>query len=713
MMERFSRWIVKHRKLVLILAVLLLIPAALGAVSTYINYDILTYLPPELDSMVGETYLENDFQMASTAMITVEHMTPAKVEQISQEIRQVPGVKKVTSSADISNGSIPKEMLPEDLQKFFYGKNDSALVLVQFDGTSASNETMGAIQQIKGILKKDTFIGGLSAILEDTKDLVNGEIPLYVLCAVGCSLLVLLLSLKETVVPFLFMLGMLFPIAYNFGTNIFLGQISYITEALATVLQLGVTMDFSIFLLHRFEEERQQPQFDGSPQATDEAMVCAICKTASSIAGSSLTTIAGFLAMCTMSLTLGRDIGIVMAKGVALGVICTVTILPALLLTFRRSIEAHTHRTVIPQLKKTAGFVTKHPGAILAVFLVAIVPFALAQSKTSVYYTLFDSLPQDMVSMVGTNQLKEDFNMTTSHFVIVDENLSSHQLSQLAKELEKVDGIGQVMSYEKFLGGGIPDTIIPTEIEEIFHAGGHRMLLANSTYKSGSDEQNAQLEEMNAIVKKYDPQGVISGEGAMTKDLIQVANTDFTHVNVTSILAVFLIVAVVFRSLSIPVLLVAAIESAIAINMGIPYFSGMVLPFVASIVVGTIQLGATVDYAILTTTRFKEELQSHPVREAARIAVEQCSPSILTSGLTFFVATASVAFVSKIDLISSLCLLISRGALISMAVILVVLPPLLIVFAPIIEKTTLRWPKALKEKEAAVQTKAVPVKEMH
>lgn len=691
-MEKFARAVVQKRKLILLIAVLLLIPAAFGAAGTYINYDILTYLPPELDSMVGESYLEDDFNMASTAMITVEHMTTADLLNMKDEIAQVPGVESVIWTSDMLDVSVPRQMLPEDIQRFFFNDDGATMMIVKFSDISASPSTMKALEQIKGLLRADCFIGGMAAILQDTKALVDEEMPFYILCAVGCSLIILFLSLKETVVPLIFMLGIFFPIAYNFGSNIFLGQISYITEALATVLQLGVTMDFSIFLLHRFEEEKKTA-------SQEEAMVRAIVNTFSSITGSSLTTIAGFLAMCTMSLTLGRDIGLVMAKGVLLGVLCTITVLPALIMTFQGAIERHTHRTLIPRLSRMSRFVARHYAPILAVFLVLFVPFAVAQSKTDVYYTLFDSLPQDMTSIVGTNRLKADFNMTTTHFIMVDESLSNETLRSLSNEIESVDGINQVLSYEKFLGGGIPEQMIPKEIEDIFHAGGHRMILANSSYESGTTLQNEQLEAMNEIVKRYDSQGVISGEGAMTRDLIQVADTDFRNVNLASILAVFIIVALVFRSGSIPVLLVGIIESAIMINMGIPYFSGTTLPFVASIVVGTIQLGATVDYAILMTNRFREELiHEQPVQEAARIAMEQCSQSILTSGLTFFVATASVAAISRMELISSLCLLISRGALISMAVILLVLPALLIVTAPVIRKTTYHW---LVKKERA------------
>lgn len=695
-MEHFARWIVHHRKLVLILAVLLLIPSVFGAVGTYINYDILTYLPEDLDSIIGESYLENDFQMASTSMITVENMATADALKLKEKLSEIEGVKSVLWTSDILDVTTPKEMLPSDLQKFFYNDSGATLLIVQFENPSAHEITMKAQREIKNLLNESCFIGGMSAILEDTRALVQEEMPLYILCAVGASLLILFLSMKETVVPLLFMLGMIFPIVYNFGTNIFLGEISYITEALATVLQLGVTMDFSIFLLHRFEEEREAGRED------EEAMVQAIRKTFSSISASSLTTIAGFLALCTMRLTLGRDIGIVMAKGVLLGVICTLTILPSLLMTFHRSIQKHTHRTFIPKLSRTGKFVVKRRVPLLVAFLIIFVPFSIAQAKTPVYYTIFDALPQDLPGIAGTNRLKEDFGMDTSHFIIVDEDVPEKELQKLTQELEQVDGIHQVLSYEKFLGAGIPEDFLPQEVRDIFEAGGHKMILANSSYKSGSGRQNEQLSEMNDIVKKYDPNGVITGEGAMTKDLIEIADVDFQHVNLTSILVVFLIVALSFRSLSVPTLLVATIESAIMINLGIPYFAGQTLPFVASIVIGTIQLGATVDYAILMTTRFREEMNGgHTAKEAAQIAVEQCSQSILTSGLTFFAATFSVSLVSKMELIGSLCRLISRGALISMAVILLVLPALLTLTAPILKKTTYHWLQP--EKKAALK----------
>ncbi len=684
-MEKLARGIVRRRRLVLVLAVLLLIPALLGAAATRINYDILTYLPPELDSMLGEQALENDFNLASTGMITVEGMPLGELLDMKAQMEQVPGVEQVFWLSDIIDPALPREMLPEGIQKAMYGEN-ATLMLVRFSEPSASKSTMDAVAELKGLLREHSFMGGMSVILQDTKALVDQEMPLYILCAVGASLLVLFLAMESTLVPVLFMIGLLFPILYNFGTNYFLGQISYITQALSTVLQLGVTMDFSIFLLHRYEEEKLR--------STDkeQAMATAIVNTFSSITASSLTTIAGFLALCTMRLTLGRDIGIVMAKGVALGVVCTVTILPSLILTFDRAVEKHRHRAVIPPLKRVSRFVTRHPGPILAAFLVITIPFTLAQSKTDVYYTLFDSLPQDLTGIVGTNKLKEDFGMTTSHFILVDKDMSDEDLKTLCKDLEGVEGVTQVASVSELLPAGFSTDMLPEDVAQLAQSGGRKLILANSAYKSGTGELTAQLKEMDGLIKAADPSGVITGEGAMTKDLIEIADIDFAHVNVASIAAVFLIILLTFRSASIPVLLVVSIESAIFINMGLPYFTGTQLPFIASIVIGTVQLGATVDYAILMATRFREERQKGlSPKEAAQVACRYCSQSILSSGLTFFAATIGVAAISHMELLKSICLLISRGALISMFVIIVLLPCLLQLLDPLIRHTTLHW----------------------
>ena len=694
-MKKIAQGIVRFRKLILTVAFLLLIPSAIGAVATRINYDILTYLPQDLDSMIGEVALEDDFHLASTGMITVEGLPTNELIAMKKDIEAVPGVMQTFWLSDVIDPSIPTEMLPADVQQFMFGKNDSTMLIVRFDAPSASDETMEAVAQIEKLLRKDCFFGGMSVILQDTKALVNQEMPMYILIAVGASLLVLFLSLESTITPLLFMLGLLFPIAYNFGTNIFLGQISYITEALATVLQLGVTMDFSIFLLHRYQEEKELRS------SNEEAMTSAICKTMTSISASSLTTIAGFLALCAMRLTLGRDIGLVMAKGVALGVICTVVILPSLILTFDKWVEKYRHRTFMPKLTHLSHFVSKHPMPVVVVFVLLMIPFGLAQSKTDIYYNIFAALPQDMPGIVGTNKLGEDFGMMTNHFILVREELTASQVSTLCDEIKEVDGITQVVSLDSITGPGFETELLPDELMNIVQNGGYKLILANGRYKSGSDALNAQVDELVRLVKEADPEGLVTGEGAMMKDLVEIADEDFKNVNIWSIAAVLVIIALSFRSLSVPVLLVASIEAAIAINMGIPYFIDDSLPFIASIVIGTIQLGATVDYSILMTTRYREErLALRSPKAAAQQALEHCSQSILTSGLTFFAATFGVAAISKVELLESICMLISRGALISMVVILLVLPAGLMLLDGLICRTTYHWlnaPNAAKE----------------
>ncbi len=683
--ERIARFAVRRRGLVLVVACILLVFSVIGYIGTRINYDILSYLPEELESMEGETYLEDDFNIASTAMITVEHMNIADVLALKEDVEAIDGVKNAFWISDVVDVSVPKEMLPDAVQDFMYGKNDSTMLLVRFEEPTASDRTMNAIVGIKHALRKDCFLGGLSVILEDTKDLTNEELPKYIACSVICCLIVLFLFLENTAVPLIFMLGLVFPIVYNFGSNIFLGQISFITQALAAVLQLGVTMDFSIFLLHRYQEEKLD-------KPNEEAMVAAICKTGTAIMSSSLTTIAGFLAMCAMSLRLGADIGIVMAKGVAFGVISTLTILPALIIYFDRIIEKSRHRVLIPKMTLVTRLIDRHPKSILAVFVVIVLLFGRAQGLTNVYYTLTDSMPQDLTGIAGTDQLGEDFGMPSFHFVVVDEKLDSAKMKSLADELDAVDGIKMTLCYEKFIGGGIPQSVIPEDVASLFHAGGHRLMMITTEYKPGTDEMNEQVETMNDIVKRYDANGLVTGEGAMTKDLITTSAHDFNATSVVSIFAVFAIILITFKSVSIPTLLVLVIEGAIMVNLGIPYFTGSTIPFISSIVIGTIQLGATVDYAILMTTRFREEcgggLNPH---DAALAAVHSCAPSIITSGMSFFAATVGLFFLSRIDLIRSLCLLISRGAIISMLMILIVLPVMLTVFAPLIKKTTYHW----------------------
>ena len=694
-MKKFAHFVVKFRKLVLIVSIALLIPSAIGAVATRINYDILTYLPSELDSMVGEQYLEKDFNLASSAMVTVENMPTAQLLELKDRISEVDGVSEAFWLSDVLDVTVSKDILPDEIYNFmFNSEKDATMMIVRFSDTAASQSTMNAIAKIKTICKEQAYIGGMSIILQDTKALVDQELPIYILIAVAACIVVLWLGLKSNILPFLFMIGLIFPILYNFGSNIIFGQISYITEALATVLQLGVTMDYSIFLVNRWREERKLVDNDF------DAMENAIVNTGVSISASSLTTVAGFLALCFMRLTLGRDIGLVMAKGVVLGVLSTITILPALILVFRNKIWKWEHKPLIPKLKGASEFVTKHHKAVPVVFLCILAIFGLAYPKVEQYYTLTDSLPETMTGKVGNEKLKEDFNMTSSYFVIVRDDLLDDEVKQMSKEIQSLDNITSCLSVEQFIGAAIPSDILPEKINETFISNGHELIMVNSSLKAGTDEINEQIDTLTQIVKKYDSTGVVTGEAPMTKDLIEIANVDFNNVNWISILFVFAIIAISFKSLFLPILLVAAIESAIVINMAIPYFTGTTLPFIASIVIGTIQLGATVDYAILMTTRFKEELENGNNKiEAAKISVYQCSQSILTSGLTFFGATVGVSFISQMELLQSICLLIARGAIISMIVIIFVLPCFLILFEPLIRHTTIGWPKPQKEGE--------------
>ncbi|RPF42231.1 hypothetical protein EDD70_2570 [Hydrogenoanaerobacterium saccharovorans] len=684
-MERLARWIVKCRVLIIIVAVALLVPSAIGYIGTYVNYDILTYLPDDLESMIGQGYLEDDFNMAGTAMVTIENMETNDLLALKEQLEQIPGVDKVLWQDNVLDASVPPEMLPDEISSIYYNEN-ATMMMVTFTDKSASDSTMKALEQINATLKENCFMGGMSAIVADTKNLAESEMPFYVVVAVVLSAIVLMLGMKSWLVPFIFIAGIGFAVAYNLGTNIFLGQVCYITKSLAAVLQLGVTMDFSIFLLHRYDEEKE------NGMNSEDAMVHAIVNTFTSISGSSLTTIAGFLAMCTMSLTLGADIGIVMAKGVVLGVLSTVIILPALILFFDKPIHKYTHRTFIPKLTKLSAFVTKYHKSVLFFSVLLFIPFAIAQSKADVYYTLTDSLPADLPSVMGTNELKKQFDMATSHFVILDDSVEGYQIRDICKQIEKMDGITSVVAYEKFLGSGIPEEFIPDDVKDSFAKGGKKMFMVNTSMKPATPELSKQLDDINALIKSYDKNAVIAGEGALTNDLVKVSDQDFKNVNISSIAVVFLIIAIVFKSISIPVLLVSAIEFAIMINMGIPYFTGNTIPFIASIVIGTIQLGATVDYAILMTTRFQEERRAgNGILESVRISAETSSQSIITSGLSFFSATMGVALVSKIELIKSLCLMLARGAIISMVVILLVMPAILIVFGKLIEKTSIHF----------------------
>ncbi len=684
-MRKFGMFIAKNKVFVLIVAALLLFPSLYGIAITKVNYDLLTYLPQNLDSMKGQEILDKTFSKAATGMLIVEDMPDKDVLSIKDRISDINGVESVTWISDIVDIGVPKEILPQNIKDVFYS-NNSTLLMIEFTNPASSDETQDAISEIRTVMNKQCFLSGTSVLIKDTVELADKETPIYVVLAVALAVLVLMLTLESTIVPFIFLTGIGVAILYNMGSNVFLGEISYITKSLAAVLQLGVTMDYSIFLLHRYEEEIP------NHNSKNEAMAEAISKTAASIMGSSLTTIAGFLALTVMKLTIGADIGIVMAKGVLFGVISTLTVLPALILVFDKLIHRFKHGTILPDFSKTAMFITKHYKIFVVLFIICFIPAIFGQQMTQVYYNLDESLPKDMPSIASLNKLKNEFNMTTTHMIITKDSLSSSDVENMIKEIEGLDGIEKVIGYDKFLGPSIPKDFIPEEIKENFEKGGYKLILVNSKYRAATDEIKDQLNDINSIVKSHDKEGYVAGEGALTKDLVEIADIDFKNVNIFSIVAIFAIILLLFYSLSIPIILVGVIELAILINMGIPFYTGTTIPFIASIVIGTIQLGATVDYAILLTTRFREEIRNgHDKFEAMRITIEGTAKSIVTSALTFFAATVGVGFIADMRIVKSLTTMISRGAIISMFIILFMLPAILIVSEKFISFTSRNW----------------------
>lgn len=685
-MERIAELIVKWRKQILVISCVLLIPAIFGYVNTGINYDILTYLPEELESMVGQTILDEDYHSASMAMITIEDMEVKDVDMLEEQILDIDGVRDAMWIHDITQ-YVPSNMLPQEIVKMVDNGN-AQLMLVTFMEGNGSTRTINAIDSIERILSDSASIGGLSAIVHDLKALINHELPIYIIAAVLLSMLVLFLGLKYSIAPVIFMLGIGIAVVYNFGTNVMFNEISYITQALAAILQLAVSMDFSIFLLERYDE---QLAIDGNNEV---AMKNAIVRTFKSISGSSITTIAGFLAMCVMDLRLGTDMGRVMAKGVVLGVLAAVIILPALILAFDKQIHKYQHKSLIPSLKKLPKFTTKFYIIIPLVAVLLFIPFSKAQAKAPVYYNLIDSLPQNLPSTMGTQKLRDEFDMQTTNFILIPDDLSATTTQDVLDVIDDTEGIVSIMSFDEFVGAGIPQEFIPRKINDIFAQGDTKMILANSRFASASDLQNDQINQMSNRLKAIDERIIITGEGALNKDLVEIADHDIKVVNFLSMALVFVIIAFVFKSISIPFLLVGVIELAITINMGIPYFTNQEIPFIASIVIGTIQLGATIDYAILLTSRYQEERNAGlSPKEAVIQAASASSHSILVSGFSFFGATLGVAVLSKVDLIKVLCQMLARGAIISMIIILLVLPSVLLLFSKVIEKTSYKFIK--------------------
>lgn len=682
-MNRLAKQIAGHRKLILFIAIFLLIPSVWGFIKTDINYDILSYLPDDSSTIKAEKILKEDFDCGSLAMLIVENMEDKDVAKLKEKVVKVEGVQDVLWIDDFMDLSVPKEILPKDMVDFLYsGDNSTMMVLKLKDGT-ASLQTMNAIDEIRAIAGKEAFLSGMAGIVKDTKDVADGETPLYVLIAGVLTIIVLSLTLESYTTPFIFIASIALAIIYNFGTNIIFGEISYITKALTAILQLGVTMDYSIFLLHRYDEELKVK--DNKIDAMAEAIV----NTTTSVFGSSITTIAGFLALCVMDLTLGKDIGLVMAKGVLIGVICTITILPAFILTFDKSIHKYKHKSILPTFEKVSKFTIRYYKKFAVVFVIIFIPAFIGNMKAEVYYNLDESLPDNLPSIVAANKLKNDYNMNSTDIILVDESLEPYKKDEMIKELEKIDGVNSVLAIEKYLGPGINQDFLPADILNQLKSSGYEQIMVNSEYKAASPECSIQIDEMNKIVHKYDKNALVGGEAPLTEDLIKIADTDFKKVSSVSIIAIFIIIAIIFKSISLPVILVLSIETAIFANLGIPYYTGTVEPFIASIVLGTIQLGATVDYAILLTSRFKEELnKGNDKFKAMEISIKSCGRSIVTSALTFFASTIGVGVVSKLEMIGSLCSLMSRGAIISMLMILFILPAILLICEKIILKTS-------------------------
>ena len=681
-MNKVSKAIAQSRMLILVIAFLLLIPSVLGYLKTDVNYDILGYLPDELDTRIAQSILKDDFDCGSLGMLIVENMENKDVSKLKEEVKKVEGVNDVIWIDDAIDLSVPKEILPEDIRDIFYSEN-STLMIIKFAGTDASTETENALSDVRKIAGKQAFLSGVAGVIKDTKDLANKETPIYVLIAVILSIIILSITMESYVIPIVFLSSIGIAIIYNMGSNVIFENISYVTKALSAVLQLGVTMDYSIFLLHRYDEERE------SRENKVEAMANAIEATIESVVGSALTTVAGFLALCVMDLALGKDIGLVMAKGVVIGVICTITILPALVLTFDKVIHKYKHKNILPTFQKSSSFIIKHHKVIVLISLLILIPAAIGKEKASVYYNLDESLPDNLPSIVANDKLKNEFNMVSTNIILVRDDLDRYKVKEMVKELNNVDGVTMAAALESVLGSRVPENFLPNELLEQVKKGGYEGIIVNSKYKSATNEVAVQLDEINEIVKKYDPEGLVGGEAPLTNDLVTIADSDFKKVSIFSIVAIFLIIMVIFKSISVTVLLVLAIELAIFINLGIPYYTGTTIPFISSIVIGTIQLGATVDYAILLTSRFKEELSNTNDKKEAMIkALQSSSRSIITSALTFFGATAGVGIISELEMISSLCVLMARGAIISMLVILFVLPGVLLMFEGIIVKTS-------------------------
>ena len=682
---KFGKWVVKCRIPILILAVALLVPSLIGMIMTRINYDMLTYLPGDIDTVVGQDILMDEFGKGAFSFVIIEGMDPKDVSSLREDISHVDHVDTVLWYDDFADVSVPMEILPSKLYDAF-NSGDSTMLAIFFDTSTSSDDTMEAITAIRSIAGKQCFVSGMSAMVTDLKDLCEKEEPIYVGIAVALACVAMMIFMDNWITPFVFLMSIGMAILLNMGTNYFLGEISYLTKALSAVLQLAVTMDYSIFLWHSYEEQKSMYEDN------KEAMAVAINNTLTSVVGSSITTVAGFIALCFMSYTLGLDLGIVMAKGVILGVIGCVTTLPSMILVLDKLLQKTSHKSLLPDMGKVASGITKVFPVFLILFLGLVLPSYLSYKATNneVYYDLGETLPEDMAYVVANSKLQEDFSVGATHMVLVSTDVSDTDVRAMIHEMENVEGIKYALGLESVVGPLVPEEMLPESVKEVLKSDDWELLLVNSEYKTATDEVNAQINELNTILKKYDSKGMLIGEAPCTKDLIETTDEDFKVVNTVSIVAIFVIIALVEKSITLPLILVAVIELSIFINLGLAHLTGTSLPFIAPICISTIQLGATVDYAILMTTRYKQErYEGRDKREAVTNALKVSIPSIIVSAMGLFSATFGVALYSDVDIISSLCDLMARGAIVSMFAVILFLPAMFMLFDKVICVTSI------------------------
>ncbi len=700
-MLQFGKWVSKHNILIMIIAVLLLIPSVFGYLKTKINYDVLSYLPSSLETVEGQDIMVDEFGNGAFSVIVVEDMEMQDVATLKEQITEIEHVTDVLWYDSFLDVDVPIELLPNNIKEALFNDNGATMMIAFFDHTTSADETMEAIEQMRKTVGKQCYISGMSGIVTDIKNIFLAEMPIYVVIAALMSLLVLLLAMDSFVVPILFLLDIGIAIVYNLGSNLFLGQISYITQALVAILQLGVTMDYSIFLLNTYEDKKELYNND-----KQRAMAHAISNTFKSVAGSSVTTIAGFAALCFMTFSLGMDLGIVMMKGVVIGVICCITLLPAMILTFDGAIEKTAHRSLLPNFDRISDFITKHYKLWLVIFAIMLLPAIHGNNNYEIYYNLDSSLPKTLDSSIANKKLEEEFNMNNIQIILLKNGLSASEKQEMLQEIKEVDGVTWALGYNSLLGAALPEELLPDDALSMLKTGQYEMMFVCSDYKTATDEVNAEIAKVQEIVKGFSEESMVIGEAPLTKDLADVTNVDLMNVNTASIISIFVIILFVFKSISLPIVLVAVIEFAICVNMAVPFYSGETLPFVAGIVIGTIQLGATVDYAILMTSRYqKERGLGKDKMEAISIAHKTSMKSILVSGTSLFAATFGVGLYSNIDMISAICVLLSRGAVISTIVVIFILPAFFMILDPIIVRTSGGFlPKAEKQRKFSTKT---------